>query len=117
MRLYHYPNCSTCKKAIKFLDGLDLDYELVNISENPPSSEELTRMLELQLGNLRRLFNTSGQVYRELAMKDRLPGLEIGEALEILSCNGMLVKRPFLISEGLGLVGFREEEWSDKLSR
>lgn len=112
MRIYQYPRCSTCRKALKFLDGRGIAYESIDITGQPPSRAELERMLDFQGGELKRLFNTSGQVYRELGLSAKLPGLSRDEALDLLAANGKLIKRPFLLTDAVGLVGFREADWA-----
>lgn len=112
MKLYHYANCDTCRKAKKWLDARGIAYEALPIRETPPSKAELQRMLAAQGGNLRKLFNTSGQDYKQLGMKDKLPAMDEGAALELLSTHGNLVKRPFLLGDGVALVGFEEEAWA-----
>jgi arsenate reductase len=116
VKLFHYPKCSTCRSAIKFLDAAGINYESVNIAEQAPGIRELRQMLKHQDGNVRRLFNTSGLQYRELGLKDRMAAMSVDDAVELLSGNGMLVKRPFLLSSSIGLVGFREEEWAVALA-
>lgn len=113
LKFYAYTGCSSCRNARKWLDGKGLAYREIAIREEPPSVKELESMLKIQGGEVRRLFNTSGQDYRGLGMKERLPAMSPKEALELLSKNGNLVKRPFVIDAkaGVGLVGFREEEW------
>jgi len=114
-RLYAYAGCGTCRKAIAWLSARGIEVEMIPIRENPPSVVELKTMLGRQGGVLRRLFNTSGQDYRALGLKDTLPGLSEEEALELLAAKGNLVKRPFLLGPGVGLVGFKEEEWAAAL--
>ena len=112
MKLYHYPKCSTCRKAIKFLAESGREVELVDISQSPPSAAELNQMLASNEGDRRKLFNTSGMQYRELQLKDKLPQMSDAEAIQLLSGNGMLVKRPFMLDgSGRGLVGFKEDQW------
>ena len=111
MKLYHYPKCSTCKNAIKFLDKKGIDYKAIDISEKPPTLKELKTMLKFQDGALGKLFNTSGKLYRELGLSKKLPKMSEKEALDLLSSNGMLVKRPFLLGDDVGLVGFKEVDW------
>lgn len=116
MKLYQYPNCSTCRKAIKFLGEKNIDVELIDITLNPPSIEELRQMLNAQ-GDRKKLFNTSGVQYRELDMKTKLPTMADDEALALLSDNGKLIKRPFLLGNSIGnsvaLLGFKEELWNE----
>jgi arsenate reductase len=111
VRVYEYSGCSTCKKALKFLDQRGVAYEKIAIVDQPPTVEELRTMLAFQGGEIRKLFNTSGQVYRELKLGEKLPSMTEGEALRLLASNGKLVKRPFLLSATQGLVGFKEDEW------
>lgn len=111
IKVYEYEKCSTCKKALQFLDKKGVSYERIPIVEQPPSKSELKKMLKAQDGQLRKLFNTSGQVYREKKLGDRLPQMDQEEALALLSSNGKLVKRPFVLAGEQGLVGFKEDEW------
>lgn len=115
MKVYTYKNCGTCRKATQWLVKNKVQFEEIPIREQPPTQSELQRMLEIQGGNLRKLFNTSGQDYKELGMKDKLPTLSTEAALKLLSTNGNLVKRPFLLTADSGLVGFDEKEWEKVL--
>jgi arsenate reductase len=117
MKIFTYKNCSTCKKATKWLNQHGIVFDEVAIRETPPSLGELQQMLEHQGGALRKLFNTAGGDYRQLNMKDKLPAIPVAEALELLTQRGNLVKRPFLLGDGFGLVGFKEVEWSVALGR
>lgn len=110
-----YPKCSTCKKAQTWLEDQGLDYQLRDIKTQNPTQEEL-RQWHAQSGlPLKRFFNTSGQQYRALALKDKLPSMTEEEQFALLSTDGMLVKRPILVAEDKVLVGFREAEWSSAL--
>lgn len=111
IRVYEYANCSTCKKALKFLDQKKVSYERVPIVDQPPTMSELKDMLAHQNGELKKLFNTSGQLYRELGISEKLPKMSEAEALKLLSQHGKLVKRPFVLTGERGLVGFKEDEW------
>lgn len=111
IRLYTYANCSTCRDAAKWLRARGVNFSERPIYETPPSLDELRRMLAHQNGNLRRLFNTSGLEYRALGLAAKLPAMTEPEALSLLSGNGKLVKRPFLLGEGIGLVGFAAPIW------
>lgn len=115
IRIYVYKNCDSCRKALKWLRQHGLGFEELPIRETPPSKQELARMLEHRGGDLKALFNTSGRDYRELGLKDRISDLSFDEAAELLGGNGNLVKRPFLLSDTVGLVGFRETEWEQAL--
>ena len=111
VRIYDYSKCSTCRKALKFLDNSKVAYEKVPIVETPPTKAELRKMLALQGGNLKKLFNTTGEVYREMKIGEKLRFMSESEALELLASNGKLIKRPFALFGDKGLVGFNEDEW------
>jgi arsenate reductase len=111
VKVYEYSGCSTCKKALKFLDQKKVAYEKIAIVDQPPTVAELKKMLGHQKGELKKLFNTSGQLYREMKISEKLPSLSEGEALKLLSSHGKLIKRPFLLTDQSGLVGFQEAEW------
>ncbi len=117
MKLYQYPKCGTCRKAVKFLDAEGFNYVSIDIAERPPTAGELRLMLDCQGGVLRKLFNTSGLQYRELNLKEHLAEMSIDDAIGLLADNGMLVKRPFLLADGAGLVGFNEGLWVRALKR
>ncbi len=116
MKFICYPKCTTCRKAKRWLDERNLSYEERNIKEEKPTLEELTKWHEKSGLPLKRFFNTSGQLYRSLDLKTKLPGMSEEEMLSLLSTDGMLVKRPLLVDDDLVLVGFREEEWTAKFS-
>lgn len=111
LKVYQYPKCNTCRKALKWLDAHSVTVDSIDITEQPPSKIELKEMLKHYNGDLRRLFNTSGQLYREFKIKDELPSMSATEAIDLLSKNGKLIKRPFLLTKHAGLVGFKQEEW------
>ena len=113
IRLYQYPKCSTCRKALKWLAENGIEAESIDISQQRPTREELRKMLGYMDGNIRKLFNTSGLQYRELKLKDKLPGMSDEKAIDLLAGNGMLVKRPFLLTDKGGTVGFREDVWRE----
>lgn len=119
IKFYEYSKCTTCQKALKFLEAKKIKFQKLAIVETPPTVSELKKMivhLEKQGGSFKNLFNSSGIQYRELKMADKLKnGLSEKEALEILSKNGKLVKRPFVLSDDVGLVGFKEELWKKLL--
>jgi arsenate reductase len=117
LTVYLYSNCSTCRDAVKWLNGRGIEYEERAIRETPPSIPELKAMLAAKEGNLRSIMNTSGMDYRALGLKDKLPGLSQEDVLKMLSKNGNLVKRPFVIdnSGGIFLTGFKEAEWREAL--
>src|SRR5436190_23754811 len=116
MKLYTYANCGTCRNALKFLSKRDIAVRAIPIREQPPSKTELKRMLQIYGGDIRRLFNTSGHDYKALRLKDKLPAMSVDEAIELLSKNGNLVKRPFVLTGQGGLVGFKEDEWREFFS-
>ncbi|MGK0374524.1 MAG: Spx/MgsR family transcriptional regulator [Arenicella sp.] len=113
MKLYQYPNCSTCRKAVKFLTENEAQFESIDITKQPPSQDELQTMLANYQGDIRKLFNTSGMQYRQLNMKDKLPGMSTNQAIALLADNGKLIKRPFLINGDKGIVAFKQELWAD----
>lgn len=111
MIVYVYSKCSTCQKALAFLTKKKIAFTKKEITETPPSLKELETMLAYK-GNIRKLFNTSGQLYREMQLSEKLNTMPEKEALKLLSQHGMLVKRPFVLGKDFGLVGFHEDEWS-----
>ena len=115
MIFLEYPKCTTCKKAKKWLDEHNVKYDDRHIKEQNPSLEELSSWTENSGIPIRKLFNTSGILYREMQLKDKLPTMTDEEMLKLLSTDGMLVKRPLIIDEKVILVGFKESEWEDKL--
>jgi arsenate reductase len=115
--VYTYSNCSTCRDAVKWLHAQGVALVEKPIRETPPSVGELQRMLGYQNGKLRRLFNTSGQEYRALGLADKLPAMSEAEALMLLAGNGRLVKRPFVLGDTFGLVGFDRAEWERAFDR
>lgn len=106
-----YPKCSTCQKAKKWLEEQNINYTERNIAENNPSYEELKEWHTRSGLPLKRFFNTSGLLYKEMKLKDKLPTMSEEEQLKLLATNGMLVKRPLLIDENTVFVGFKEAEW------
>ncbi len=114
LKVYEYAKCSTCVKALKFLDGRKVKYEKIPIIEKAPSQKELKDMLAAikeRGGSIRNLFNTSGVMYKELRLSEKLATMTETEAFKLLADNGKLVKRPFVIGENTYLVGFKEDEW------
>lgn len=107
-----YEKCSTCKKARKWLDGRGAAYDVRPIKEQNPTEEELRRWQKMSGLPLKKFFNTSGQLYKALQLKDKLPAMSEEEQLALLATDGMLVKRPILIGDGFVLVGFQEAEWA-----
>ncbi len=115
MQFLCYEKCSTCQKARKWLDAQGIAYEARPIKEQNPSASELKLWAERSALPLKRFFNTSGLQYKALGLKDKLPGMSQEEQLALLASDGMLVKRPLLVSEDFVLVGFRQEEYERKL--
>lgn len=115
MKIYCYPKCTTCKKALKWLDEQGKAYEEIDIKENNPSKEDLKAAYEKSGLPLKRFFNTSGLKYKELKLKERLASMSEDEQLELLASDGMLVKRPLVIDGETVLTGFKEAEWREKL--
>ena len=111
LRIYTYEKCDTCRKALKFLAARGIATEVIPIRERPPSKAELKQMLDAVGGDIRKLFNTSGQDYQALKLKDKLPLMTAAQAFDLLASNGNLVKRPFVIVGKRGIVGFKEEDW------
>ncbi len=111
MKVLCYPKCGTCKKALKWLDDNGIKYEYRHIVEENPTKDELKNWYEKSGLPLKKFFNTSGLKYKELNLKDRIPQMTEEEIFDLLSTDGMLVKRPILIDGDKVLVGFKEEEW------
>lgn len=115
LKVYTYKNCSTCTKARKYLEAKDIEFTEVPIRDTPPTKAELKRMLTFMDNNIKKLFNTSGLDYKSGNYKDKLPDMTTAEAIDELSQNGNLVKRPFLIDKDFGTVGFKVNIWDDLL--
>lgn len=115
MLFIHYPKCTTCQKAKKWLDGNGITYTERHIVENNPSYEELKEWHAKSGLPLKKLFNTSGLMYKEMQLKDKLPVMSEDEQLKLLASNGMLVKRPLVMDGETVLVGFKEAQWAEKL--
>ena len=110
-----YDKCSTCKKALNWLDEKRISYEKRPVKEQNPSKEELAVWHKKSGLPLKRFFNTSGNLYKELGLKDKLPQMTEEEQLELLASDGMLVKRPLVIKDDKVLIGFKEKEWENVL--
>ncbi len=110
-----YPKCSTCQKAKKFLAENQIDVEERHIVEDHPVKDELVKWMKLYPGEAKKFFNTSGLVYREMGLKDRVKTMTPDQMAEVLATNGMLVKRPLLILADTVLIGFKEEQWKGAL--
>jgi arsenate reductase len=114
--IYTYAKCSTCRKAVAHLTQRKAAFTEIPIRERPPSLAELKRMLAAHDGEVKRLFNRSGQDYRALGLAEKLPGMSDAEALKLLATNGNLVKRPFAFIGRHGVVGYDRERWDEVLS-
>ena len=115
LKIYCYNKCTTCKKALKWLDDNGIAYELADIKTDHPDEASLREYHRLSGLPLKRFFNTSGIQYREMELSKKLPGMTEDEQFALLATDGMLVKRPMVIGDGFVLVGFKEEEWKDRL--
>ncbi|HJC21041.1 MAG TPA: arsenate reductase family protein [Candidatus Butyricicoccus avicola] len=110
-----YPKCSTCQKARKWLEGQGKDFTVRDIKADNPTESELRQWHEKSGLPLKKFFNTSGNLYKELHLKDRLPGMSEDEQFALLASDGMLVKRPIAVDGDTVLVGFKEADWAEKL--
>lgn len=110
-----YPKCSTCQKAKKWLEVQNKEYTERHIAEDNPTYEELKQWYEMSGLPLKKFFNTSGMLYKEMKLKDKIPMMSEEEQLQLLATNGMLVKRPIIVDGHTVLTGFKEAEWSEKL--
>ena len=110
-----YRKCSTCQKALKWLEDNQIQFEERPIKEQNPTFEELKEWHKKSGMPLKKFFNTSGLLYKELQLKDKLPEMSEEEQLKLLATDGMLVKRPLVVGEGYVLTGFKESEWSEKM--
>lgn len=121
IRVYSYAKCSTCRDALRFLKNQHIAHDVVDILESPPSASELRQALGFFSGERRRLFNTSGQQYRELGLADKLPAMTDTEAIALLAKNGKLIKRPFVVfndgEKAHFLLGFKQDEWNQTLKK
>ena len=111
----HYPKCGTCRKAYKWLEENGIEVESRHIVENNPNKEELSEWIDKSGLPISRFFNTSGIIYRENNLKEKVNSASRNELLEILASNGMVVKRPIVVCDDFVLVGFNEKQWSEKL--
>ena len=115
MLFIEYPKCSTCKKAKKWLEDKGIVFEDRHIVEKNPTAEELREWIKKSGLDIKRFFNTSGMKYRDLGLKDKLAQMTEEEQLKLLATDGMLVKRPLVVTEDMVLTGFKEAEWKEKL--
>jgi len=115
VKVYCYSRCSTCKKALKWLDDNGIEHEVIDIKTENPDEEALRKYHRVSGLPLRRFFNTSGMQYRDLELAKKLPDMSEDEQFALLATDGMLVKRPLLVGDGFVLTGFKEAEWAGKL--
>lgn len=115
MIFVNYPKCTTCKHAKKWLEDHNIEFEDRNIKEDNPTKEELMEWHGRSGLPIKKFFNTSGMIYRQQHLKDRLPEMTDEEKYELLATDGMLVKRPVIVTDNLVLTGFKEKEWEEKL--
>lgn len=113
--VYYYPSCGTCKKAIKWLEANEVEVTLKHIVEDTPTKEILKEAYDKSGLTINKFFNTSGKKYRELNMKERQKEMSEEEILTLLASEGMLIKRPILIGRDFALVGFKEDQWDEKV--
>ena len=113
MLFVNYPKSSTCKKARKFLEEKGIAFEDRNIKEQNPTADELKEWIAKSGLPVKKFFNTSGMLYRQMELKDKLPDMSEQEMIELLATDGMLVKRPILVTEDQVLVGFKQAEWEE----
>lgn len=113
MQFYCHPTCTTCKKAQKWLDDHSVSYEWINLKETTPNKQQLIELMKQSDRPIKQFFNTSGQVYRQLQLKDKLDEMTTEEAAQLLSENGMLIKRPLAIDQGHVTIGFKEPEYEE----
>ena len=117
MLFLEYPSCTTCKKAKAWLQSKGLEFTARHIKEENPTAEELSLWQEKSGLELKKFFNTSGLVYKDLGLKDKLPTMSREEQLDLLASNGMLVKRPIVVTGDAVLVGFKEKDWEKLLQK
>ncbi len=113
--LYQYPKCSTCRKATKWLATREVDHTAIDIVDKPPSVTKLEKIQKLAGVPIAKMFNTSGQSYRQGGYKNKLAKMSDAEAFAALAADGKLIKRPLFLGDGFALVGFKEAEWREKL--
>ena len=115
LKVYCYSKCTTCKKALKWLDEHSVAYDLLDIKTDHPDEETLRKYYAMSSLPLKRFFNTSGQIYRDMELSKKLPAMSDDEQFALLATDGMIVKRPLLIGDNFVLTGFKEAEWEGKL--
>jgi arsenate reductase (glutaredoxin) len=116
MIFYHYPRCSTCVKARKWLELKNISVEIINLVDDPPSVETLYKVHTLSKREVKALFNTSGQSYRQGNFKEKVSQFSLTTALEALAADGKLIKRPILLGDRVALIGFKPQEWAEMIN-
>lgn len=116
-KIYQYPSCSTCRKAVKYLNENGVQYTSLHMVEETPNFEDLKEIFEKSGLPIKKLFNTSGLKYKELGLKDKISTMTEEEALKLLASDGMLIKRPILLNSNKVLVGFKEEDWDKVIKK
>ncbi len=117
IKIYCYNKCSTCRKALKFLDEHNVEYNLKDIKEDYPTANEMKEIIKRSNLEIKKFFNTSGNVYKELNLKDKLEYMDDESKINLLTSNGMLIKRPLVITSDTILVGFKEELWNNLIDK
>lgn len=115
IKVYCYIRCTTCKKALQWLDENEIAHEIIDIKADHPDESTLRKYYAMSGLTLKRFFNTSGIPYREMGLSKKLPNMSVDEQLALLAEDGMLIKRPLLVGDGFVLTGFKEDEWTEKL--
>ncbi len=115
LKVYCHSHCTTCKKALNWLEEKGINHEVIDIKAQHPNEETLRKYYSMSGLPLKRFFNTSGIPYREMELSKKLPSMSDDEQLALLATDGMLVKRPLVVGDGFVLTGFKEEEWKEKL--
>ncbi|WP_338542658.1 arsenate reductase family protein [Paenibacillus tundrae] len=118
LKVYQYAKCGTCRKAVKWLEAQEHQLELIPIFDTPPTEAELTDLIQKSGLEVKKFFNTSGEVYKEQQLKDKLPGMSVEEQIRLLASNGRLIKRPIVTDGDKVTVGFKEDtyeqEWNNR---
>ena len=115
LKIYCYDKCSTCKKALKWLNDNSIKHEVIDIKADHPNSETIRRFFTVSGLSLKRFFNTSGIQYREMELSKKLPDMSEDEQIALLASDGMLVKRPLLVGDDFVLIGFKPSEWEARI--
>ncbi|MFS1511631.1 arsenate reductase family protein [Chengkuizengella sp. SCS-71B] len=117
LTVYEYSRCGTCRKAIKWFNEKNIDVNLIPIVEEPPSASEISELIQKSGLDIKKFFNTSGLVYKEMKLKDKLPTMSVEEKIKLLASNGKLLKRPIVTDGDKVTVGFKEETFNEVWSK